>query len=102
MVATGVNTMIPPEWLVERITVAEAEAANPGIQDERVRRFPHAAKPFGFQSDQWEALKAAMKPGDELWTFCSSAKTFKDLAGRSGIVLLRDGDAVAEIITLMS
>jgi hypothetical protein len=43
-----------------------------------------------------------MQPGDELWTFASSAESFRHLAGRSGIVLLRDGRAVAEIVTLMS
>jgi hypothetical protein len=94
--------MFPAEWLIEKITVAEAEAAHPGIRDERVRRFPDAAKPFGFNNDKWESLKSAMKPGDELWTFSSSAKSFEDLAGRSGIVLLRSGEAVAEVVTLVT
>jgi hypothetical protein len=94
--------MFPREWLVERITLAEAEAAHPGVRDERAQRFPDRAKPFGRLNAQWEALKAATKPGDELWRFSSSAKSFRDLAGRSGIVLLRDGEAVAEIVTLMS
>jgi hypothetical protein len=94
--------MFPREWLVERITLAEAEAANPGVRGERAQRFPNFAKPFGRLNAQWEALKAAMKPGDELWTFSSSVKSFADFAGRRGVVLLRDGEAVAEIVTLMS
>jgi hypothetical protein len=43
-----------------------------------------------------------MKPGDELWTFCSPAESWQNLAGRRGIVLLRDGMAIAEIVTLMN
>jgi hypothetical protein len=92
----------PADWLVEKITVAEAEAAHPGIRDERLRRFPDAARPFGFNNQKWEALKSTMQPGDELWIFCSSAESWKDLAGRRGIVLLRNGQAIAEIVTLMN
>jgi hypothetical protein len=39
---------------------------------------------------------------DELWTFATSAESFRRLAGRAGIVLLRDGNAIAEIVTLMN
>jgi len=34
--------MFPADWLVEQVTVAQAEAANPGIRDERVERNPSA------------------------------------------------------------
>jgi len=96
------SVKFPAGWLVEKITVAEAEAAHPGLHDERPRRFPDAAKPFGFNNEKWEALKSMMQPGDELWIFCSSAESWKDLAGRRGIVLLRNGEAIAEIVTLMN
>jgi hypothetical protein len=59
--------VIPIEWLEKKVSVAEAEAANPGISDERVACSPEAAKPFGFLHNDWEALKAAMRPGDDLW-----------------------------------
>ena len=93
--------MFPADWLVEQVTVAQAEAANPGIRDERVERNPNAAKPFGFNNEKWEALKALMKPGDELWIFSTPAESWQNLAGRRGIVLLRDGKAIAEIVTMM-
>lgn len=96
------SVKFPADWLVEKITVAEAEAAHPGLRDERPRRFPDAAKPFGFNNEKWQALKSMMQPGDELWIFCSSAESWKDLAGRRGIVLLRNGEAIAEIVTLMN
>jgi hypothetical protein len=94
--------MIPADWLVEKVTVAEAEAAHPGIRDERVQRFPDAAKPFGFQNDKWESLEAAMLPGDQLWTFCSPKASWEHRAGRSGVVLLRDGEAVVMIVSVMN
>jgi hypothetical protein len=94
--------MFPVDWLIKKVTISEAEAAHPGIRDKRVLQFPNAGKSFGFQNKQWEALKAKMKPGDELWTFASPGESWRNLAGRSGIVLLRDGEAVADIITLMN
>jgi hypothetical protein len=93
---------IPKEWLDKKISVEEAEAAHPGINDDRVQRFPEAAKPFGFQSQAWEALKAAMQPGDELWTFASPAKSWEDLAGRAGIAVVRDGNPIKMLVTVMN
>ena len=87
---------IPNAWLGNKISVAEAEAANPGISDDRVRRFPEAAKPFGFQNRDWEAFKAAMKPGDEIWTFATPWHT---RAGSVGIALVRDGSPVKVLTT---
>jgi hypothetical protein len=93
---------IPKAWLDKKISVEEAEAAHPGINDDRAGRFPEAAKPFGFQSQAWEALKAAMQPGDELWTFASPAKSWEDLAGRAGIAVVRDGNPIKVLVTVMN
>jgi hypothetical protein len=94
--------LIPKAWLDKKITIAEAEAEHPGIKDERVQRFPDAAKPFGFKNGQWEAIKAAMQPGDELWTFASLAKSWEDLAGRAGIAVVRDGNPVMVLTTMLN
>jgi hypothetical protein len=94
--------LIPKAWLDKKVTIAEAEAEHPGIKDERVQRFPDAAKPFGFKSGQWEAIKAAMQPGDELWTFASPAKSWEDLAGRAGIAVVRDGNPVMVMTTMLN
>ena len=93
---------IPKEWLDKKISVEEAEAAHPGINDERAQRFPEAAKPFGFQSQAWEALKAAMQPGDELWTFASPAKSWEDLAGRARIAVVRNGSPIKVLVTMLN
>ena len=101
--ASGVAASpIPKEWLQKSITVAEAEAAYPGITDDRVQRFPDAAKPFGFENGEWEALKAQMQPGDELWTFASPAESWQHLAGRSGIALVRDGNPIRVLLGAMN
>jgi hypothetical protein len=98
----GATSPIPKEWLQKIITVAEAEAAYPGITDDRAQRFPDAAKPFGFENGEWEALKAQMLPGDELWTFASPAESWQHLAGRSGIALVRDGNPVKVLLGAMN
>lgn len=94
---------IRSEWLDEKITVEEAERQNPGLpNDDRAERFPEIRKPFGFLSPKWDALKAQMQPGDELWTFSSSAESWQNLAGRAGIALVRDKKVIATIVTRLN
>ena len=93
---------IPASWLQKKISAAEAEATYPGIKDDRVARFPDAAKPFGFSHQQWEELKAAMIPGDEIWTFTSPPESWRDLAGRAGVALVRAGVPIKVVTTAMN
>jgi hypothetical protein len=94
--------VIPKAWLQKSISVAEAEAAYPGITDDRIKRFPDAAKPFGFKNAEWETLKAEMRPGDELWTFSSPPASWQDLAGRAGIALVRNGAPIKILLGAMN
>jgi hypothetical protein len=86
------------EWLSKRITVAEAEAAN------LVRDDPLGAEPvaFGFMNDRWCALLAQMQDGDELWEFCSPSESWQRLAGTAGVALVRNGEVVDSIVTLLN
>jgi hypothetical protein len=93
---------IPQAWLDKKISIAEAEATHPGVNDERVQRMPEIAKPFGFLNSQWEALKAEMQSGDELWTFRSPDQSWQDLGGRAGVVLVRDGIPIKALVTVMN
>jgi hypothetical protein len=80
-----------------KMTVGEAEAkhcGHPGM--------PGMEKPFGFLNAQWEALKAAMQPGDELYAFRSSPESWIARAGRDGFALVRDGKVVREVITMLN
>jgi hypothetical protein len=83
--------VIPTEWLTEKVSVADAEAAN--MSDGR---------PFGFQHLKWEKLKAKMVPGDELWEFHSPPSTWVHLMGREGYAVVRQGQIIESLITSAS
>jgi hypothetical protein len=93
---------IPKSWLEKKVSVEEAEALHPGVHDERTARMPEIGKPFGFMHGQWEALKAQMQAGDELWTFRSPDQSWQDLAGRAGVVLVRNGVPIKALTTMMN
>jgi hypothetical protein len=82
--ASPAQGVYPIEWLQERLTLADAE------------RMLSAA------DAKWQALKSAMRPGDELWTFTSPADSWAHLAGRAGIALVRNRTIVSAIVTLMN
>ena len=94
--------------LIERKTIAELEAENTRRLDqihESDRSGPRAAmllQVFGGLNAEWEALKARMQPGDELWTFASSPESWRNLAGRAGIALVRNGQIVERLVTMMN
>jgi hypothetical protein len=86
------------EWLQQRITVAEAEARHM-IRVDRLGPEPVA---FGLQNDRWRDLVGEMQDGDELWEFASSPESWQQLAGRTGIALVRNGEIVASIVTRLN
>lgn len=96
--ARGRGTTLPAEWLQRQVTPAEAEAAHL-VTDERLGSDP---VPFGFMHSAWLALQAQMKPGDELWEFCSPAHSWALRCGRQGLVLLRHGQVVAQVTTALN
>lgn len=51
---------------------------------------------------KWRRIKLRMVPGDELWTFSSPADSWKSLAGRMGVALIRAGHPIAHVTTLMN
>lgn len=81
-----------------RITVAEAEAKNM-VQHEQLGPDPI---PFGFENARWQNLLDQMQEGDELWEYCSSPDSWRHLAGRAGIDLVRNGKDIDSIVTLMN
>jgi len=86
------------DWLQQKLTIEEAESKNL-IFDSRL-----GAKgvPFGFGYAAWKALIGQMIEGDELWEFVSPADTWQEQGGRAGIVLVRNGEVVDAIVTLMN
>lgn len=94
--------------LIERKTIESIERENTrraeDLREADRRRSPERIaallKPFGSSNGEWEVMKASMQPSDELWTFASSPASWRALAGRAGIALVRDGKIVAMIITM--
>lgn len=89
---------LPRIGLQRRVSVAEAEAAHL-VSDEQLAPTP---VPFGFMHTAWLTLLAQMQPGDELWEFRSPAHTWQHLCGHEGLVLLRQGKVVAQVLTAMN
>ncbi len=88
----------PEDWEVGPVlTTAEIEAENLREDDGRV---PHV--PFGFGHDKWIAFKEKAQPGDTFHYFCSSARSWQNLAGRSGYVFVRGDRAVDTFVTVMN
>lgn len=80
------------DWLQERCSVEEVEAWHTG----------ESGKPFNHQYDRWQELKGMMASGDELWAFCSPAESWRMCAGRQGYAVVRGGQIIGTIITMMN
>ncbi len=86
------------EWLIKRTTTEEAEHAHL-VTSSRLGPDP---VPFGYQNDRWRELKSRMEAGDELWEFSSPEESWKNLAGRAGFCVVRNGKIVDFLVTIMN
>lgn len=82
-------------WLQNQITQKEAEA-------EHMVEIDGRKVPFGRMNLAWLSLLDNMQDGDKLYEFQSSDDSWQHLAGRQGIALVRDGEIVADIVTVMN
>jgi hypothetical protein len=85
------------DMFVEKEAVEKVEADNLYPDDGRV---PHV--PFGFSHDKWLQFRRQMQPGDELYYYETSAESWRNLAGRSGYILVRDGEVIDNFGTMMN
>jgi len=88
---TKTNEFVPSSWLIESVDVDEIESDwldKPG--------------PYGVPNEEWKKLKSQMKKGDEIRAFSSPRDFWENLAGRAGYALLREGKAIAGIVTIMN
>ena len=81
--------------LIKQVTIKETEAKH-------MVTIGNVQVPFGYMNHQWQRLLNEMKDGDEIWEFGSNEQSWKMLAGRAGIALVRDGKFVMEVLTRMS
>jgi hypothetical protein len=86
--------------LVERLTVEQIEQRE--LVDDPLHAVPPV--PFGFLHESWQALRAQLQPGDELWSF--DARRTVTWYGvnygerRTGYAIVRNGQPVASMLTM--
>ena len=76
-------------WRRDRVTVAQVEH-HPILDHESA---------FSDDFEDWRRLKALIKEGDEVWTFCSPKEYWERHMGWQGIVLVRNGVLVEVCVT---
>ena len=82
---------IPPEWLFDPVDIDEKESDwldKPG--------------PYGVPREAWIKMKSQMVEGDDIRAFSAPEDYWKNLAGRAGYALVREGKVIASIVTMMN
>lgn len=75
----------------------------PGLKDQRRRTsVEELERERGFRGERWDAFKARVIEGDELWEYCSARKTWDQGLGGAGIELVREGQSIALLTTRMN
>ena len=83
--------LVPPSWLFGPVDINEMESDwldKPG--------------PYGVPTEAWIKLKSKMVEGDEIRAFSAPEEYWKNLAGRAGYALVREGKVIASIVTMMN
>ena len=58
--------------------------------------------PFGYCNREWEALKAKMEAGDEIWFWSTDEESWTKLMGWEGMALVRGGEVIDFFMTAMN
>ena len=82
------------EFTVEELEQRHACTFPPFSKDDPV--------PFGFANNQWQQLLDMMQEGDELYEFRTGKESWRQLCGRAGVQLVRDGIPIATMYTEIS
>jgi hypothetical protein len=97
------------EWLIGRCESTDPRAirlremASLQLSDENKQKLLDRSEPFRkWAEERWKPFIALMQPGDELWQFRSPDHTWANLAGRAGYAILRDGEIVHSLVTLLN
>ncbi len=82
---------VPRQWLNSRVTLAEVEGP---------ARAADLVRPADSQA--WRAFKGRIGPQDELWYFTSPPGSFTSGSGKTGYVIMRNGEQVSSFVALMN
>ena len=96
------------EWLVERCDSTDPrdirlrDMATLELSHEDKQKLLDRSEPFRkWVKERWTPLIALMQPGDELWLFRSPDHTWANLAGRAGYAIVRGGEVIHSLVTLL-
>ena len=95
-------------WLNRKITEEELESGATGFDLDH-DKLDIYYRPYGnrehhdveISEEELNNLKAQMQEGDELWIFNSPQEFWSGLCGRRGLCIIRDGEEVDSVLTLM-
>jgi hypothetical protein len=76
--------LIPKSWLVELVDPAKAEA------DGHVDGTP------------WEPIRQYLQPNDEIWLYGTPSGHWENMAGRQGVVIVRNARVVKEFVGIQT
>jgi len=94
-------------WLTTRCTTTDKrelaieDLISLGVNEEDRERLL-ASTDKRWIEKRWNPFISQLQTGDELWRFNSPEITWKNLMGRRGYAILRDGKVVAWLFTMMS
>jgi len=94
----------PMDWCHKKISLSECERIlNKNVPPSAKVSSPAKGGLAGRMiHTQISRVKKRMMPGDELWTFSSPSDYWQALAGRAGVVLIRNGQPIWNHVTVMN
>ena len=91
-IAEAVAPWVPLSWVTSRNrSLEDFESAHRELE-----------KWLPSDRDKFEALRQMVSEGDEFATFMSPPATWKNLRGRGGWAVIRDGIVIGQIVEIMS
>ena len=85
-------------WLTHRITTKISKTE---FKDSK-KDLRNVSDPFNLETYNWDNLKSQMKEGDELWVFSSPNDTWRNLSGRAGVCIVRDGEIIKSEVSVLN
>lgn len=94
---------IPLEWRTAKVEIRENEPQEKVQKRRNKRQTPKLNDELILSAKEAESMFGkSMKPGDEIWFFSSPPELWQSLCGRSGYVLVREGEVIDSFTTVIT
>ncbi|HCN37890.1 MAG TPA: hypothetical protein DIS94_09280 [Bacteroidetes bacterium] len=80
------------DWLTKKITIEKA------LEDSKIKNANGEYEP----DENLKTLISKMEEGDELWEYSSPLHSWKNLVGRGGYAIVRNGEVIKYYNNVMS